>query len=295
MAELHDYLRAFAERGPLVLVLEDLHWADPESLEFLRVFARHCTIVALLLVATYRDDDLTHNPALYHLLPHLVRESKAQRIGLHRSTYRPSRRWSSALCLAGADLARLAAYLGERGQGVPLYLLELLRALEEEQRLRHGEPWLDARGDRALAVPLLVRQVIDGRIARLGADIRRLLELGAVIGQDVPLLFWRRVSGASADAVRRSDRARPGNACAGRSIRWGCTLRFTHALVRDALYAGIVAAQRRRPGTGRSPKPWQRRQQSNRRRSRITSARRWTRAQLTGSSAPAAAWSGSPG
>ena len=113
VAELHDYLRAFAERGPLVLVLEDLHWADPESLEFLRLVARQLHDRCVLLVATYRDDDLTHTPALDRVLPQLVRESKAQRIGLHPLDVPAIQALIAArYALPDADLARLAAYLG---------------------------------------------------------------------------------------------------------------------------------------------------------------------------------------
>ena len=179
MAALRAHLAQLARQQPLLLVLEDLHWADPESLEFLRVFARSIASLPLLLVATYRDDDLRLSGALDQLIPHLVRETQAQRIHLAPLDTDAvlsllERRYE----LAETDLTRLAAHLGQRSQGVPLYLVELLRALEDEQRLRRtADGW--ALGDlERKHVPSLVRQVIDGRLARLGSGVRRQARTG---------------------------------------------------------------------------------------------------------------------
>lgn len=244
VAELRSYVQALAERAPLLLVLEDLHWADPESLEFLRLFARHLDDMPLLLVATYRDDDLRLNGALDTLIPRLVREANARRVRLAPLDADAVRSLlEERYALADADLIRLADHLGGRSQGVPLYLVELLRALEEEQRLRRTmDGWTLEEWGRS-QVPPLVRQVIDGRLARLGPEVRRLLELAAVIGQDVPLLLWRRVSGAPNElfdeAVERGTEAH-----VLEETPTGTRLRFTHALVRDTLYEGLSLPRR---------------------------------------------------
>jgi DNA-binding NarL/FixJ family response regulator len=246
VTELRGYLLALAERGPLVLILEDLHWADPESLAFLRQFARQLDTLPLLLIATYRDDDPNHQPPLDRVLPHLFREANAQRLALAPLDEPAVQSLvEQRYGLPESDLARLASHLGGRSQGVPLYLLELLRSLEEEQRLRRTPAgWALGEID-ARHVPALVRQVIDGRLERLGPDVRRLLELAAVIGQEVPLLRWRRVSGVSDDLFDETvERALEAHVLdEGPS---GMQVQFTHALVRDTLYEGLSLPRRQR-------------------------------------------------
>ena len=68
-AQVRDYLAALAARRPLVLLLDDLHWADPASLDLLRFLARGLADLPLLLLATYRADELTRRHPLYQLLP----------------------------------------------------------------------------------------------------------------------------------------------------------------------------------------------------------------------------------
>ncbi|HYI15026.1 MAG TPA: AAA family ATPase [Thermomicrobiales bacterium] len=246
VADLRAYLRALAEGRPLMLVLEDLHWADPESLAFLRLFARQLDAVPVLLVVTYRDDDLTQHPALDRILPHLVRESNAQRLNLaplDAPAVQTLVEWRYGL--PDTDLTRLSSHLGGRSQGVPLYMLELLRSLEEEQRLRRTQDGWELGEIDEGHVPVLVRQVIDGRLERLSPDVRRLLELAAVIGQEVPLLLWRWVSGVAGDVFDEAvERALEAHVL--EEVRSGMHVRFTHALVRDALYAGMSLPRRQR-------------------------------------------------
>ncbi|CAN5641674.1 hypothetical protein BH23CHL2_BH23CHL2_21940 [soil metagenome] len=73
---------------PLVLVLEDLHWSDPASLELLRYLGRSLGDSSILIMITYRDDELTRHHPLFQLLPVLVRETGAARIELRRFTSR---------------------------------------------------------------------------------------------------------------------------------------------------------------------------------------------------------------
>ena len=244
VAELQSWLHTLAERGPLVLALEDLHWADPESLSFLREVARRVRGMPVLLIATYRADELLSDHALYQLVPHLVRESSA-----HRITLAPLAEPAIQTLIAeryglpDADSTLLASHLAVRSEGIPFYLQELLRTYEEEQRLRQAaDGWVLGTLDRA-GVPMLVKQVIDGRLARLGPEVRRLLELAAVIGPDVPLSLWQRVGDASderfTEAIERAVTAHMLE-----DVPLGLSLRFTHALVRETLYAGIPLPRR---------------------------------------------------
>ena len=118
-AALFDETRRFfaelAAYQPVVIVLEDLHWADLASLEALRYLARELTEHAILLLVSFRDDELTRRHELFQLLPLLVRESRAQRVhpgqldrgALHQLI-------QSSFPLDDLNAARLTEYVWQR-------------------------------------------------------------------------------------------------------------------------------------------------------------------------------------
>jgi predicted ATPase len=83
-AEVHDFFAGVAAAGPTLVVLEDLHWADPASIELLRYLAARVGSLPLLVVATYRIDELTRRHPFYQQLPALIREADALRLDLRR-------------------------------------------------------------------------------------------------------------------------------------------------------------------------------------------------------------------
>ncbi|HEX5505253.1 MAG TPA: AAA family ATPase, partial [Thermomicrobiales bacterium] len=170
------HLDALAGHRPLVLLLDDLHWADPASLDLLRVVARGLRECRLLLLATYRSDELPAGHPLAALLPRLVREADAERLDLAPLDEAAVRALVAArYTLAEPDLARLVTYLQDHAEGNPFAAGETLRALVEARVLRaDAAGW--ALGDLAGAgVPPLLRQLIAERVARLGGEAQRLL------------------------------------------------------------------------------------------------------------------------
>jgi DNA-binding CsgD family transcriptional regulator len=146
--------------------------------------------------------------------------------------------------LPDGDAARLTAYLQGRADGNALFLGELLRALEEAGTLRHenGSWRLDSL--TRVSVPPLLRQVIDGRIARLDRESQRLLAIAAVIGQEVSLA----VLGTLADLDEEELLGITERATEARLLIEtpdGLHVRFAHALIREAIYEGISPARRR--------------------------------------------------
>ena len=251
VARAQAYLAALAARQPVALLLDDLQWADPASLDLLRAVGRGLGDLPLLLLATYRADDLPRQGPLYRLLPTLVREARATRLAprpLDADDLRALARRRHALLPADED--RLVVYLAARSEGNPFFAGELLRALEEAGALRQprGAPKVD--GDSALGelasvrVPPLLRQVLDARLDRLGEDDRGLLAIAAVIGQEVPLALWAAVALHDEEAVV----ATVGRAVEAGLLRAdddGLRARFAHALIREALYEGLLPPRRR--------------------------------------------------
>lgn len=243
--DTRDVLARQSARRPLVALLDDLHWADPASLDLLRFVARDLATLPILVIVTYRADELTRRHPLYALLPLLVRESRAERIDLRRLAQGDVLALVRARhALAEPDEERLVAYLQGHAQGNPFYIGELLRMVEEEGIL-HRDDDRTIVGDLARArVPALLRQVIDGRLARLGDDAHDALAVGAVIGHELPLAIWATVSGRSEDALL----AVVERAIEARILEVGhgdADFRFAHALIREALYEGLLPTRRR--------------------------------------------------
>jgi len=243
--QVEDFLHAVARQRPLVLVFDDLHWSDPASLDLLRAIARHASNLPLLLVCAYRGDELTRPHPLGTLLPMLVRETAAVRLTLPRLRPVHVATWvSHRYALRESDAARLATHLHTRSEGNPFFIGELARTLEEEEIVRvENDRW--HVGDLThLRVPALLRQLIDGRLARLGEDARAVLTVAAVIGQEVPLAAWQAVAavdeGTMLDAIDRAAESRILEESAD-----GASVRFVHALLREALYEGVSPSRRR--------------------------------------------------
>ncbi len=244
-AAVADFLRSVATHRPLMLVLDDLHWFDQASLDFVRFLARQIGSQRILLVATYRSDELHRRHPIYDLLPLLVREASAERLDVGRLAATGYHALiASRYALEDRDEERLAAYLTSHAEGNPLYAGELLRTLEHDEVVQqHGDRW--QVGDlTTVRMPPLLRQVIEGRLAVLNADTRALLQVGAVIGQEVPLDLWQQASGADAAAlIAALEQGRaaqlvdegPG------SDDW----HFHHALIREALYTDLISLRRR--------------------------------------------------
>ena len=238
------FLASIAEQRPLVLRLEDLHWADPVSLDLLRYLSRTLSSHPVLLLATNRDDEITREHPLAHLLPALVREGRVHRLHLTRL----DRQAVLALVrdrylLAPGDENRLVDFLERAAEGNPFFTKELLYTLAEQRLLR---PAAGAWGLGNLAeveVPRLIQHVIDGRLARLDAPTRALLDLAAVIGYEVRLELLQELYGVVGKELGHALEqamqhhlllAQPGQRA----------MRFSHALVRQAIYEAIPVLRR---------------------------------------------------
>lgn len=245
-AALRAWIESAARNAPLVIVLEDLHWADEGSLDALRVVARGIGDAPVLMLTSYRADEVQRGHPLRRMLPLLVRETPSVRLELrHLDDDALSELAATTYALMPADLWQVATYLHEQSGGNPFYAGELLRALAENRILTlDGGYW--RLGDLShVPTPELVRQVIDGRLDRLSTATRPMLELAAVIGHVVPLGIWLETSRDTETALDTAIQ----DALAARFlelVREGPDLQFVHALVRETLYAAIPPARRRR-------------------------------------------------
>lgn len=244
-ADMRPLLNAVARERPLVILLDDIHWSDTESLDLLRFVARQLNSAPILMIVTYRDDEVTREHPLHRLAPILVREALAVRIDLSPLNDNDVQALIERVYqLPAGDANRLAISLQQRAEGNPFFVGELLRSLEGTVLLPAPDGRWRLGPLEHTRVPRLLRQVIDQRLARLGAEAERLLAIAAVIGHVAPFAVWARVSGATEEAllalVEQAVDARIMDATDD-----GLAARFTHALIREALYDSVLPPRRR--------------------------------------------------
>ena len=240
-----------AEAGraqPLLLVLEDVHWADTPSLLLLGHLARSAAEARLLLVATFRDTETEAPRALAETLADLHRSEHVVRLrleGLSAAEVGELTR-GAAGCESGPELTRLAASMRELTGGNPFLVGELWRALSEAGAVEVGDGAMRVvRPPEELASPESVREVAGQRIARLAPATTGLLELAAVAGAEFDFDLLRRAAGlGEAELLAALDEAVASGMLEELPSSPGLTCRFTHELVRRALYDGLSRGRR---------------------------------------------------
>lgn len=240
-----DYLAALTACQPLVLLLDDLHWSDPASIDLLRLVGRRVAGAPLLFIVSYRADEVTRGHALHAIAPLLLRESRARQLALRPLDEAAIDALVAARYPLGeADHGRLVRYLAGRTEGNALFLGEVLRTIEDEGTLQFVSGSWALEDLAATPVPPLLRQVIAGRVARLAPETGRLLEMAAVIGHETPLAVWAAVSGVREEGLLdHAERAIVARLLT--AMPDGSGVRFAHALIREAIYDDISTLRRR--------------------------------------------------
>jgi AAA ATPase domain len=235
-------LRNAAQDQGLVLILDDLQSADPASILLLRFLASQLGDSSLLVVATYRDVELTPDHPLTAALPELSRLPSTVEIELQGLDEVATRSLVSGA--AGFEPGDgLIRALHRSTNGNPLFIGETLRLLAAEGRLAAG---MDTDALRLAVVPARVHEVIARRLAHLSAPSRELLQLAAVLGPEFSIESLRHVAGRTGDEVLdQIDEAIDAgllSSVAGAPGRH----RFGHDLIRETLYRELKPARRAR-------------------------------------------------
>ena len=242
-----ELLAGVSRRRPVLLVLEDGHWADVPTLGLLRHLARASGRVRLLLLATFRDTEADVPDALSETLADLRRSDDVVRLRLaglsDDDVTEFVRRASGGEPDAGAP--ELAHAISGLTDGNAFLVCELWRALVEadivdvvDGTLRLSRPLAD------LGTPDSVKEVVGRRLARLRPATSDLLELAATAGAEFELDVLRPASRAGEpELLAALDEAVHSGLIEELSSR-GLAYRFTHELVRRALYDGLTAVRR---------------------------------------------------
>jgi DNA-binding CsgD family transcriptional regulator/tetratricopeptide (TPR) repeat protein len=227
---------------PLLLVVEDIHWSDESTLEFLLFFARKIAAHRLLLVLTYRSDE-AHQP-LRSLLAQFDRERQRQEVVLEPLSRTTTETFLQTILHGTRSLpVGMLDALYDLTEGNPFFLEEVLKALIVAGELVEGEGgWHWQRGD-TWHIPLSLQHAVDLRLTRLSAQARRVLQLAAVTGRRFDFALLLQITGYDEAALLELMK----EAIAAQLVSEVSAEQFSfrHALTQQAIFGGMLARERR--------------------------------------------------
>jgi DNA-binding CsgD family transcriptional regulator len=240
-AALAQLILRDAAQHPLVLIIEDLHWSDPASLDFLLFLVRQAASMPVLLIGTYRGDEV--GPALRHYLTQLDRTRQVHEFVLAPLT--PSE--VETMIQRIFDLhrpiqAEFVNTLYTLTDGNPFFIEELLKALVMAGDIFIVNGMWDRKPIDPLRIPRSLQDAVRQRMEHLSADARQVLELAAVAGRRFDFDLLRRITGHSElDLVRLLKELFGAQLVVEESAD---QYAFRHALTRQTLYANLLARER---------------------------------------------------
>ena len=221
----------------MVLVLDDLHAADEPSLLLLRFLAREIADSPLLVVCAYRDIDPALHDPLTSALAQLVREPCTDQVTL-AGLDEPDVTQYIALATGSDPATSLVHAIHGETDGNPLFVVEVVRLLDAEQRI--------ADGDADVPIPPGVRAVIGQRLGQLSEPCREMLVSASVLGREFRLDALARLGGLPGDQLLDLLDEAMTERIVGDVPGSPGLLRFGHALIRDTLYDELTGARRLR-------------------------------------------------
>jgi len=240
---LADWFNTCATEQPLVILLDDLHWADVDSLEILDHLTSQPVPMPILFIGTFRSEEKHLGHDLYNHLPKLQRNRLFDLIHLDPLTKDDIARFANVY--HGACSPQLVAYLLDRAEGHPFFTVELLNDLIHQDLLSQDEDGLWQPPEESAPVPAFLKQLITQRISRLGSQAEQLLSIGAVVGESWQLTIveqlldipeWELLealeSALKAEIISIEDEKAE-------------IYRFSHGLIRQVLYSGQLVRRRR--------------------------------------------------
>jgi predicted ATPase/DNA-binding SARP family transcriptional activator len=225
-------LNALARQRPLLLLVEDVHWAGAATLAALEYIARRAAALPALVVATYRTETAGAESELRALRRRLQAENVIEHVALGALPLEGIQALARAIpALAGRSDA-IGSEIYAASEGNPLFAGELLRDRAES-------------GDASVP-PVGLRNTLEARFARLSDGARTIAEIASVVGPTFDVDLVRDVAGWDENAVLAATAELLDRNLAREIGRAGFAFSFTHHLIATTIYAGIAPATCRR-------------------------------------------------
>jgi class 3 adenylate cyclase/tetratricopeptide (TPR) repeat protein len=225
LAALTGWVFGAARFQPVVMVVEDLHWLDPSTLELVQLVADQAVTVAVMLICTTRPEFHPQSPMRSH----------HTQITMNRLSVRNVREMVALVAARNALASESVEAVIQRTGGVPLFVEELTRAV-----LESGDVKLSGR-----AIPVTLHDSLMARLDRLGSA-KSVLQLGSVIGGEFSFELLRAVHpGSESELESELRKLTDADLLYFRGVPPDATYRFKHALIRDAAYEALLKSRRK--------------------------------------------------
>lgn len=231
----------------LIVAVDDLQWADEATLELVPYLATRLRGARVLMVGTYRSDELYRMHALTGALRQLDRTRTTERIALRQLDLAETGAViRGSLGLLEPPPRQLVAAVHERCEGNPFFIEEVLKALVEQGAIVPREhTWLAERVAIGVGIPSSVRDIVEQRMSRLSAETRHVVQVAAVIGPSFDFELLRSVSGVAERHLLGALRAAIAGQLVVETSDGDDRYRFRHALTREAVIGQLQRRERR--------------------------------------------------
>ena len=242
-----DLLARVSVIAPVVLILEDLHWADRQTVQLLRHVVSADAPLRLLVIGTFRESDLGTDHPLTEVLAALHRESGVERLalrGLGDDELLTLLEITAGHKMNEEGVTLRDALMAET-EGNPFFVGEMLRHLAETRAIYQDDQgrWVAGPDLRTSGLPVSIREVVGRRVARLGDTTQRVLALAAVMGRDFDSDVLALAADLNEDAViDLCDQAVAAAVLNEAEVAGRYT--FAHALIEHTLYGSMSAGRR---------------------------------------------------
>ncbi len=237
------FLTAIAVKNPLLLLLDDLHWADTATLDLLCHLAQHQAVSRLYILGAYRSDELASHSALERSILDLTRSRQLTVLALRPLPEADVARLITAL-LGVPPHPTLSQLLWKQSEGNPFFLEELLREWLETEVLTVTPSQATISSSPPASLPASISSLIRRRFARLPQEVLETLRTAAILGRTFAGSFLAEVVGHDEEVVEEWLYS---------SVQAGIlrsdppeVYTFSHDTLRECLYSEVTPARRRR-------------------------------------------------
>ncbi len=244
---LAQFVLRLSEREPVLVILEDVQWADAASIELFHFLARQAPEARVAILVVYNDDALPDGAPLRAAEGSLVALGAASAMPLGPLGRTDVGALIEAVFGVGERVVgTFVDRVHDRTRGNPFFLVELLRHLVESGRLRReGGVWVGWE-IRELGLPVSVRESVELRLARLAGESRKVAEIAAVLGVRFTHEALSAVAPARGDALLAAvDDLLLHHVLVESTVEGAIAYDFTHPLVRETLESGLSLARAR--------------------------------------------------
>ena len=237
-------MRVVAEDRPLLVVVEDIHWADASTRELLDYMARRVSSLPVMVLATYRGDELDRRHPLMPTLQGWRRARLADTVDLTPLAARDVGAMVCAIFDESEVSPEFRDYLHQRSEGNPFALEEMLKEAIDSGGVFRTEAGWDRKEIAEFRIPQAVADAILMRVARLDADTLAVVQAAAALGRRFAYPTLATITDLPVATVTSALQACVANQLIEEAPQTRGGFRFRHALTQEAVYQDLIAPRR---------------------------------------------------